>query len=162
MPQDIVYPANTVIVEDNGLVIEEFEVGANATEADMIPGTWVIPDTVEDNVKESSAKAHGLIGLLMEMPDMALTDHYTRGSNCRVITGGNGKVMVRRVASAGQIDPETPLVTGANGTTDKQAVGAAGTQGDIVGFGSVTLTDSTAIANVVIRIHKQAENKAAT
>jgi hypothetical protein len=98
----------------------------------------------------------------MEMPDMALTDHYTRGSNCRVITGGNGKVMVRRVASAGQIDPETPLVTGANGTTDKQAVGAAGTQGDIVGFGSVTLTDSTAIANVVIRIHKQAENKAAT
>jgi hypothetical protein len=38
MGQDIVYPDNTVIVEDNGLIIEEFEVGANATPAKMLPG----------------------------------------------------------------------------------------------------------------------------
>ena len=70
--------------------------------------------------------------------------------------------MVRRVANAGNIIPGTPIVTAANGLADIQAVGAAGTQGDVCAIGAVTLADSTAIANVVVTVHSQAENKAAT
>ena len=81
MGKDIVYPNNTVIVEDNGLVIEEFEVGANATPAKMLPGNWVIYDTVAGDIKEAGAKAHGVIGLLMEKPDGALTDAYAVGKS---------------------------------------------------------------------------------
>ena len=66
MGQDIVYPNNTVIVEDSGLIIEEFEVGANATPAKMLPGNWVIYDTLAGDIKEAGAKAHGVIGLLMK------------------------------------------------------------------------------------------------
>ncbi len=100
MGQDIVYPNNTIIVEDNGLIIEEFEVGANATPAKMLPGNWVIYDTLAGDIKEAGAKAHGVIGLLIEKPDGALTDTYAVGDQARVITGGNGKVMVRREASS--------------------------------------------------------------
>ena len=71
MGQDIVYPNNTVIVEDNGLIIEEFEVGANATPAKMLPGNWVIYDTLAGDIKEAGAKAHGVIGLLIEKPNGA-------------------------------------------------------------------------------------------
>ena len=162
MGKDIVYPNNTVIVEDNGLVIEEFEVGANATPAKMLPGNWVIYDTVAGDIKEAGAKAHGVIGLLMEKPDGALTDSYAVGNQARVITGGNGKVMVRRAASAGNIVPGTALVTAADGQTTLQAVGGAGMQGDVVAVGAVILADSTAIANVVAQIQKSNEPMAAT
>ena len=47
MGQDRAHPNNSIIAEDNGLIIEEFEVGANATAAKMLPGTAVILDTVE-------------------------------------------------------------------------------------------------------------------
>jgi hypothetical protein len=162
MGQDIVYPNNTVIVEDNGLVIEEFEVGANATPAKMLPGNWVIYDTLEGDIKEAGAKAHGVIGLLMEKPEGALTDPYAVGDQTRVITGGNGKVLVRRAASAGNIVPGTALVAAADGQTTLQAVGGAGTQGDVVAVGAVILADSTAIANVVAQIQKSNEPMAAT
>jgi hypothetical protein len=162
MGQDIVYPNNTIIVEDNGLIIEEFEVGANATPAKMLPGNWVIYDTLAGDIKEAGAKAHGVIGLLMEKPNGALTDNYAVGNQARVITGGNGKAMVRRAASAGNIVTGTALVTAADGQTTLQAVGGAGTQGDVVAVGAVILADSTAIANVVAQIQKSNEPMAAT
>jgi hypothetical protein len=98
----------------------------------------------------------------MEKPDGALTDAYAVGDQARVITGGNGKVMVRRAASAGSIVPGTALVTAADGQTTLQAVGGAGTQGDVVAVGAVILADSTAIANVVAQIQKSNEPMAAT
>jgi hypothetical protein len=162
MGQDIVYPNNTIIVEDNGLIIEEFEVGANATPAKMLPGNWVIYDTLAGDIKEAGAKAHGVIGLLLEKPNGALTDAYAVGNQARVITGGNGKVMVRRAASAGNIVPGTPLVAAADGQTGLQAVGGPGTQDDVVAIGAVILADSTVLANVVASIHKDAETMAAT
>ena len=98
----------------------------------------------------------------MEMPDMALTDHYAVGETCRVITGGNGKIMVPRVANAGNIVPGTSIVTAADGYADTQNVGGAGTHGDVIAVGSVILADSTAIANVVVSVQKSAEIMAAT
>jgi hypothetical protein len=162
MGQDIVYPNNTIIVEDNGLIIEEFEVGANATPAKMLPGNWVIYDSLAGDIKEAGAKAHGVIGLLLEKPNGALTDTYAVGSQARVITGGNGKVMVRGTANRGNIVPGTAIVTAADGQSAIQAVGGAGTQGDVVAIGAVILADSTALANVVVSVHKDAENMTAT
>lgn len=152
MGQDIIEPVNTVICEDNGLVIEEFEVGANATAAKMLPGTWVIYDTIAGNVKEAGAAAHGVLGLLMESETGSLTTPYAVGDTCRVITGGSGKVMVRRAASAGAIVPGTPLTTAADGLTALSSVAAVGSQGDIVGIGAVILNDSTAEANVIVEL----------
>lgn len=162
MGQDIVLPNNTVIVEDQGLIIEEFEVGANATPAKMLPGNWVIYDTVEGDIKEAGAKATGVIGLLMEKADGALTDTYAIGDRARVITGGNGKVMVRRAANAGNIVPGTPLVAAADGQTTLMAVGALGTQGDVVAVGATVTADSTAIANVAVTLQKTVQPMAAS
>jgi hypothetical protein len=160
--QDIVYPNNTVIVEDNGLVIEEFEVGANATPAKMLPGTWVIYDTVAGSVKEAGAKAVGVIGVIMEEPNGALTDVPAVGDQIRVVTGDNGKVMLRRGVSGGAIVPGTSLVTMADGLTGNQEVGAMGSQGEIVAIGAVILGDSTAVANVVATMHKSILSLAAS
>ena len=162
MGQDIVAPVNTVIAEDNGLIIEEFEVGANATAAKMLPGNWVIFDATQGDVKEAGAAATGVIGLLMEKPNGALTDTYAVGDVCRVITGGNGKVLVRRAANAGAINPGDSLVTAADGQTGKHAVGAMGTQGDIVAIGAQITADSTAIANIVATFHRSVLPKAAS
>ncbi len=162
MGQDRAHPNNSVIAEDNGLVIEEFEVGANATAAKMLPGTAVILDTVAGDVKEAGAKAHGVIGWLIEKPDQAITTAYAVGDVCRVVTGGNGKLMIRRAASAGNITEGTPLVTAADGLAALQAVGGPGTQGDIVGIGAEILADSTAVANVLIDVHRTVELMAAT
>jgi len=162
MGQDRAHPNNSIIAEDNGLVIEEFEVGANATAAKMLPGTAVIVDTIAGDVKEAGAAAHGVIGWLIEAPGGAITDAYAVGDTCRVVTGGNGKLMVRRVANAGNITEGTPLVTAADGLATLQAVGGAGTQGDIIAVGAEVLADSTAIANVLVSVHRTVELKAAT
>lgn len=152
MGQDIIEPVNTIICEDNGLVIEEFEVGANATPAKMLPGTFVIYDTVAGNVKEAGAAADGVLGILMESETGSLTTAYAVGDVVRVITGGSGKVLMRRGVSAGAIAPGTPLATVADGLVGPRAVGALGAQGDVVGVGAVILGDSTAEAYVVAEL----------
>jgi hypothetical protein len=162
MGQDIVYPLNTVIVEDNGLIIEEFEVGANATPAKMLPGTWVIYDTVAGNVKEAGAAADDVIGMLMEAPDGSLTTAYAVGDQVRVITGGNGLVMTRRAANAGNIVPGTTLITNADGLATLRVAAAMGSQGMVVAIGAVILADSTVEANVVATIKMAPDAMAAS
>lgn len=153
MPETIVHPANSIIVEDRGLVIEEFEAGANCTLAKMLPGTWVIFDTVAGNVKEAGLLSTGVIGCLMEMPDKGLTGiPAAKGDTVRVITGGYGKIMVRRGVSAGKITPGLPLVSVTDGLTGLLATGVMGAQGDVVAVGAETVDDSTAEANVVVNI----------
>ena len=162
MGQDRAHPNNSIIAEDNGLIIEEFEVGANATAAKMLPGTAVILDTVAGDVKEAGAKATGVIGWLIEAPDGAITTAYAVGDTCRVVTGGYGKLMVRRVANAGNITQGTPLVTAADGLAALMAVGAMGSQGDVIAIGAEILADSTAIANVLVEVHKSVQPLAAS
>jgi len=58
MPQYLVKPANQVVVAGNPLRLE-FEVGANATAAEMLPGRLVIHDTNDGDVKEREAHSVG-------------------------------------------------------------------------------------------------------
>ncbi len=161
MGQDRAHPNNSIIAEDKGLVIEEFEVGANATAAKMLPGTAVIIDTIAGDVKEAGAKATGVIGWLIEAPDGDITTAYAIGDVCRVVTGGHGKLMVRRTANAGNITQGTPLVTAADGLATLMAVGAMGSQGDVVAIGAEVLADSGTIANVLVEVHKSVQPLAA-
>jgi hypothetical protein len=118
----------------------------------MLPGTWVIYDTVAGNVKEAGAEATDVIGLIVEESDALITAAPgAKGDIIKVITGGEGKVMIRRVANAGNIVPGTPLVTAADGLAGLQAVGALGTQGEVVAIGAVILADSTVEANVIAK-----------
>jgi hypothetical protein len=161
MPETIVQPTNSIIVEDRGLIIEEFEAGANCTLAKMLPGTWVIFDVAAGNVKEAGALAVGVLGILMEMPDKTLTQYpAAKGDTVRVITGGYGKVMVRRKISAGAIVPGTPLVTAADGLTGKLTAGTLGAEGDVVAIGAESVGDSTAVVNVVANIQLNPLDKA--
>jgi hypothetical protein len=161
MPETIVHPINSIIVEDKGLIIEEYEAGANCTLAKMLPGTWVVFDVVAGNVKESAVTATGVIGLLMEMPTKGLTDPpAAKGDTVRVITGGYGKVLVRRVHDAGKIVPGTPLVTAADGLTALLTAGVLGAEGDVVAIGAETVSDSTIEANVVATIQLNPLSKA--
>ena len=52
MPQWITKPANQVVVSGDPLR-EEYEIGANATEAQMLPGRVVILDDADGTVKEA-------------------------------------------------------------------------------------------------------------
>jgi hypothetical protein len=161
MPQDLVVPLDTVIVQDQGLIIEEFEIGANAVPADMLPGTWVIYDTVAGDVKQGSDEVHGVIGLLMEKPTGKLTDAYAVGDQCRVITGGRGLVLSRIIINGGAINPGTPIVCAALGLARAQTVGAQGAQGEVIAIGAtVAANDAAAETNAIVKIHKGVMSKA--
>lgn len=164
MPQEtIITPVNTILA--GGVPeIREYEVGANATAAKMLPGRFVIFDTVETAVKEAGAKAHGVIGVIMEKPDGALTDAYAVGDHVRVITGpavGDVYVLVTELQSGGAVNPGTAIVTAADGKVAIAAVAALGSQGDIVGEGvKVTADPVAADANIVIKMRKVPEGQA--
>lgn len=154
MPQDIVESLNSIIVADEGLVIEEFRIGAGITPGAMKPGTWVIADTLDGDVKEAGAKATGVIGILLEKPTGAITDVYTAGDRCRVVTGGDGLVLSRIITGGGNITVGTPLVTRALGLAGIQLVGAQGSQGEIVALGEVThANNGGAETNAVVRVY---------
>jgi hypothetical protein len=154
MPQDLVAPTNSVIVADQGLIIEEFEVGANALT--MYPGIWVVFDTVAGNVKHGSDEVHGVVGILMEKPNGLLSDAYAVGDVCRVITGGRGLVLSRIVINGGAINPGTPIVCSTLGAARVQTVDAQGAQGEVIAIGAtVAASDTAKETNAVVRIHKQ-------
>jgi hypothetical protein len=153
MPQDIVESVNSIIVADEHLVIEEFRVGAGATPAKMLPGTWVIADTLDMDIKEGSDEAAGVLGILMEKAAGAITDAYAVGDRARVITGGDGLVLARIITSGGNINPGTPLVAATSGLTKIQATGAKGAQGEIVAIGeTIHANDGAKETNAVVRI----------
>lgn len=159
--QDIVKPTNTVLVSGTP-EIREYEIGANATAAKMLPGRFVIVDTVAGDVKEAGAKADGVLGLLMEAPDGLLTDAYARGDMARVIVGGECDVMVTAITNAGNLTEGSSIVTAADGKVALRAVGAQGTQGDNVGVGAEILANDGAADNSYVMHLKIVPDAAAT
>jgi hypothetical protein len=132
MPQGYSRPSNQILADKEGSVVHEYEIGANATAAQMVPGRAVIYDTVNYAVKEAGAKADNVLGVLDVAPGKGLTDAYARGDQARVIE--RGKVMVTLVSGGAAVAPGTPLVTAANGKFKIQETGVIGAQGAPVAY----------------------------
>ena len=130
MPQFLVKPANQVVVEGNPLRIE-YEVGANATEAKMLPGRLVIYDTVASAVKEAGAKAADVLGFLDVSADKLESDNYAVGDQALVVMGEC--VAKLTLLASENVAPGDWLVSAADGKVAKLAVGAMGSQGMPVG-----------------------------
>ena len=127
MPQGYVKPVNAIVADTEGLISHEYEIGANATAAKMLPGIGVEFDTSDWCVKETADESKVVLGVLDVASDMLITDAYAVGDPCRVIE--HGKCLVRLLAGGAAVQPGTPLVVNADGLWQKQAVGAIGTQG---------------------------------
>jgi len=138
MPQGIVKPTNRILASTIGAETREYEVGANATAAKMLPGIAVIYDTVDYAVKEAGAAADNILGVLEASPTMTVSstpgssDHYAVGDQCTVIKKGQCKLILASGGAA--VAPGDPIVTAADGKFTKQAVGALGAQGAPVAY----------------------------
>jgi hypothetical protein len=156
MPQDIVEPLNSIIVADEGLVIEEFRIGVTADPLKTLPGTWVIADTIDGTIMQAGALAVGVIGIIIESATGSLTTPYAVGASCRVVTGGDGLVLSRVAIGGGNIIPGTPIVTAADGLAQIQKVGIPGAEGEIVALGeTIHANDGGSVTNAVVRIHHE-------
>jgi hypothetical protein len=149
MPQGIVKPANQVLVLDLGCRVVDMEIGAAATAAQMVPGRCVIFDGADQTVKEAGAKARNVVGVLEAAPGMKVTDAYARGDIAKVIIGkflGAITLLASENVTRGD-----GLVSAANGKFAKQAVGAMGAQGAVIGktYESSNVTvDATILAEL--------------
>jgi len=129
MPQWLTKPANQVVVAGDPLRVE-YEIGANATEAQMVPGRVVIHDDADGTVKEAGAKADGVVGFLDVAPDKLESNNYARGEQVMVV---KGRCLAKlTLLAAENVTRGDKLVTAANGKLAKQAVGAMGAQGSVV------------------------------
>src|SRR4030065_147900 len=84
MPQGIVKPTNQIVAAGDP-PIYEMEVGANATEAKMLPGRVVIFDDADQTVKEAGAEAKGEVGFIEVDGTHKKTDDYAVGESVPVI-----------------------------------------------------------------------------
>ena len=130
MPQAIQKPDNQVIAAGDPLRIE-MEIGAGATAAKMLPGRVVIFDDVDQTVKEAGAKADGIVGFLDVAPDKLESDNYAVGEQPMVVVGEC--IAKLTLLAAENVTRGDKLVTAADGKVAKQAVGAMGAQGSVIG-----------------------------
>jgi len=125
-------PTNRILSGPEWVEITEWEVGANATAAQMVPGRFVIDDTTDGDVKEAGAKADNVLGVLEVNSGMLVTDAYAVGDACNVIMMPGARVVLTFTSGGGAVSPGDCLVTVANGKVEKQGVGAMGGQGSVV------------------------------
>jgi hypothetical protein len=157
MPQYLVKPANQVVVAGNPLRLE-FEVGANATAAEMHPGRLVIHDTNDGDVKEAGAKARNIIGFMDVAAGKKESDNYAVGDQAMVVVG---ECIAKVTLLANEsVAPGDLLVAAANGKVAKQAVGAMGSQGMVVGQALET-SNVAQDAEILVHFWKGAEPEAA-
>ena len=130
MPQALQKPSNQVLVAGDPLRVE-MEIGANATPAKMLPGRVVIFDDADQTVKETGAKADGVVGFLDVAPDKLESDAYAVGGQAMVVVGEC--IAKLTLLAAENVTRGDNLVTAADGKVAKQAVGAMGAQGSVIG-----------------------------
>jgi hypothetical protein len=147
MPQGIVKPANQIVAYGNPLRTE-MEIGATATAAKMLPGRVVILDNADQTVKESGAKAAGWVGILDVTSNKKKTDAYAVGDPAMIIEGECYAVLTLKASE--NVTRGDKLVTGADGLVAKQAVGAMGAQGRVIGE---TMESSNVTVNAEILVH---------
>lgn len=158
MPQYLVKPASQVVVAGNPLRLE-FEIGSNATADQMLPGRLVIHDTTDGDIKEAGAAARNIIGFLDVEGGKKESDNYAVGDQAMVVVG---ECIAKLTLLANEsVAPGDLLVAAANGKVAKQAVGAMGSQGMVVGQALET-SDVAQDAEILVHFWKGAEPEAAS
>lgn len=158
MPQYLVKPANQIIVAGVPLAVE-MEIGANATAAKMLPGRLVIHDATDGDVKEAGAKADNIIGFLDVQSGELEETAYAVGDQAKVVIG---ECIAKLTLLGGEsVAPGDNLVSAADGKVAKQAVGAMGAQGMVIGQAMET-SNVTVDAEILVHFHKSAEPAAAS
>jgi len=158
MPQFLVKPGNQILVAGNPLMVE-MEIGANATAAKMLPGRLVIFDTTDGTVKEAGAKADNVVGILDVAPNKLESDAYAVGDECEIIAGEC--IAKLTLLASENVTRGDPLVAAADGKVAKQAVGAMGAQGTVIGHAWES-SNVTVDAEILVHYHKTAEPAAAS
>jgi hypothetical protein len=158
MPQFLVKPANQVVVQGNPIKVE-YEVGANATEAKMLPGRLVIYDTVAYAVKEAGAKDDVVLGFLDVDASKLESDHYEVGDQVMVVMGEC--IAKLTLLASENVAPGDWLVAAADGKVAKQAVGAMGGQGGPIGQ-ALEISNVTVDAEILVHWIPCAEPAAAS
>jgi hypothetical protein len=158
MPQGIVKPTNQIVAAGDPLTIEG-EVGANATAAKMLPGRVVIFDDADQTWKEAGAKADGEVGFLDVVADHKTTDAYAVGDQAPVVLGEC--LMVGVLLASENVSRGDPLVGAADGKFAKQAVGAMGAQGKVLGYAWES-SNVTTDASILIHWKPDSEPAAAS
>ena len=146
-PQWITKPANQVLVAGDPLKLE-MEIGANATAIKMLPGRVVIFDDADGTVKESGAEPDGFVGILDVQPEELEATAYAVGDQAMVIVGECVAKMT--LLASENVTRGDPLVVAADGKLAKQAVGAMGAQGRVIGE---TLESSNVTVDAEILVH---------
>jgi len=158
LPQGIVKPSNQIVAAGNPLKVE-MEIGANATAAKMLPGILVIFDTTDFTVKEAGAKADNVVGILDVDPEDLEATAYAVGEEAMVIMG---ECIAKLILLASEnVTRGDPLVAAADGKVAKQAVGAMGGQGTVIGH-ALESSNVTVDAEILVHFHKTAEPAAAS
>jgi hypothetical protein len=156
MPQGIVKPVNQIIAFGKPLIVE-MEVGAHATPAKMLPGRLVIFDDTDWSVVEAGAKADNVVGFLEVAPDKKKADAV--GDQVKVVM--TDCVALLTLLAAENVARGDPLVSAADGKVAKQAVGAMGGQGGVIGW-ALESSNVTVDAEILVHYHKNAEPAAAS
>lgn len=130
-PALINLPTNQVLIYGPANRLE-MKVGANATEAKMIPGAIVVYDAAEGSVKEAGAKARDVLGIIDVDPTHKIGDTYAVAENIPILVPLNGTFVALIFLANENFVPGDTLVTGASGTVAEIAVAALGSQGDVV------------------------------
>jgi hypothetical protein len=149
LPQGIVKPSNQIIAAGDPLIVE-MEVGANATAAKMLPGRVVVFDDADQTVKECGAKEVGEVGFLEVDGTHKTTDAYAVGDQVPIVFGECLAVLT--LVESENVTRGDPLVTAADGKVAKQAVGAMGAQGKVIGY---AWESSNVTADAAILVHWQ-------
>ncbi len=156
MPQGIVKPANQVVIAGSPIKLE-YEIGPNATEAQMLPGRLVVYDNaalLDYKVKEAGDEADNVIGFLDVEPSELEATHYDVADQAIVVLG---ECIAKLLLVAGEsVAPGDWLVAAANGKVKKQAVGAMGAQGMPIGQALET-SNVTVDAEIAVHFIKCAE-----
>jgi len=157
LPQNVVKPSNQIVAYGDPLTVE-MEIGANATAAKMLAGRVVIFDDADQTVKEAGAEAKNVVGFLEVDPEKTKTTAYAVGDQAKVVIGECLAVLT--LLASENVTRGDPLVCAADGKVAKQAVGAMGEQGQIVGFSWET-SNVTTDAEILVHWKPSAEPAAA-
>jgi hypothetical protein len=158
MPQGIQKPSNQVLAAGSPLRVE-MEIGANATAAKMLAGSVVVFDDADQTVKEAGAKETGEVFILDVQPDELEATAYAVGDAAMIIVGDC--IAKLTLLASENVTRGDPLVTAADGKVAKQAVGAMGGQGKVVGYAWET-SNVTTDAEILVHWCPSAEPAAAS
>ena len=132
-------PAQTLVKATNQILVYgkanklECKVGANATKAKMIPGTIVVRDTNDNEVKEAAGTELAVMGVIDVDALHGMTDVYDVGENIPILAPSPGAFLMLRMKANEDVTQCDIIVHAADGLVIAQIAGALGTQVSPIG-----------------------------